>query len=90
MKINITHDKDFDSVKPLEQEVRGVLRMNDLMMWSRETGQVTCYVVVYKKGVQFKCVQEKDGKTYTNYFKSYDAVERHYKIITRRPHDAIR
>lgn len=83
IKVNMIHDKEFDAVKPLEQTVRSVLRINDLMMWSEKTGQVTCYIVVFDKGVQFKCVQEKNEKTYTNYFNSYEAVERHYKILTR-------
>lgn len=84
MKVNIIHDKELDSVKPLDLPVSKMLTIGSMMMWSEKTGQVTCYVVIYNRNTQYMCVQEKNDKTYTNYFSNYEALELHYKMITRK------
>ena len=83
MKVNIIHDKELDSVKPLDLPIRKEITINTMMMWSEKTGQVTCYVIVYDRHTQYKCVQEKNQKTYTNYFSNHEALEQHYKMLTR-------
>lgn len=83
MKVNIIHDKELDSVKPLDLPIKKTVMIQNMMMWSEKTGQVTCYVIVYDRHTQYKCVQEKNQKTYTNYFSNYQALELHYKVITR-------
>ena len=83
MKVNIIRDLELDSVKPLDLPMRKAITINTMMMWSEKTGQVTCYVIVYDRYTQYMCVQEKNQKTYTNYFSNYEALEMHYKMITR-------
>lgn len=83
MKVNIIRDLDLDSVKPLDLPIKKTVMIQNMMMWSEKTGQVTCYVIVYDRHTQYKCVQEKTAKTYTNYFSNYEALEMHYKMITR-------
>lgn len=83
MKINIIHDKELDSVKPLDLPIKKTVMIQNMMMWSEKTGQVTCYVIVYDRHTQYKCVQEKLAKTYTNYFSNFEALEHHYKMLTR-------
>ena len=83
MKVNIIRDLELDSVKPLDLPIRKTVAIQGMMMWSEKTGQVTCYVIVYDRHTQYKCVQEKLAKTYTNYFSNFEALEMHYKMITR-------
>ena len=82
MRINVIHDKELDAVKALDLPVKNVITIHDMMMWSGKTGQITCYVVVYDRHTQYKCVQEKPNKIYTNYFSNYEALCNHYKMIS--------
>ena len=83
MKVNMIHDKELDSVKPLDLPIKKTIIIIDMMMWRRDMGQVTGYIVVYDRHTQYKCVHEKIDKTYTNYFSNFEALEKHYKMLTR-------
>ena len=83
MKINIIHDKDLDAVKKLDLPIKKNVLLNNMMLWSEKTGQITCYIVVYDKHTQFMIKQQKEDKTYTNYFNNYEAIQNYYKALTR-------
>lgn len=83
MKINIIHDKDLDAVKKLDFPIKKNVLLNDMMMWRDNLGQVECYIVVYERYTQYKCVHQKNDKTYTNYFNNYEALYNYYKLLTR-------
>ena len=71
MKVNV---KIVKATKKLDKMIIDDIPIQDMMFWDNRIGQITCYVVIYSDATQYLCVQEKDNKTYSNYYNTYEEM----------------
>ena len=79
MKVNFTVTK---SVKPLNEPIMLKTRLIDFMMWSEKTGQIECFIISYKSDTLYMVLQTKAGKTYTNYYETFEGMKSLYNHLT--------